>query len=162
MTRQAQDTSVRVEIVVEAAIEEAFAVFTEGIGTWFPPEYNLLPVPIAERIFEPRAGGRVYDRGTDGSECHWGDVLAYEPPDRVVISWNISPRWEIITDAAQASEVEVRFVALDDGRTRVELEHRYLERHGPGWEGVRDGVDGSDGWPRYLARFDALVGSVDV
>jgi uncharacterized protein YndB with AHSA1/START domain len=86
MTTQAQETNVRVEIIVEAPIAQAFKVFTEGIGSWFPAEYNLLPVPIAERVFEPQVGGQVYDRGTDGTVCRWGRVLAYEPPGRVVIS----------------------------------------------------------------------------
>ena len=91
MSTQASETSVRQSIVVDAPIERAFSVFTDGIGTWFPSAYNLLDVEIAERVFEPRVGGRVFDRGTDGSECHWARVLAYEPPDRVVISWDISP-----------------------------------------------------------------------
>jgi uncharacterized protein YndB with AHSA1/START domain len=153
MTRQAQETSVRVQIVVEAPIAQAFAIFTEGIGTWFPPEYNLLPVPIAERVFEPRAGGRVYDRGIDGSECHWANVLAYEPPSRVVISWNINPRWQIETDLAKRSEVEVRFIAETPERTRVELDHRHLDRHGEGWEQGRDVLGSDGGWPGCLRRF---------
>ena len=156
------DTAVRHAVVVPVPVAEAVSAFTERIGEFKPPEHNMLGAPIAETVFESRVGGHIVDRAADGTECRWAQVRAFEPPHRLVFSWNISPRWEIITDAEQASEVEVRFVALDDGRTRVELEHRYLERHGPGWEGVRDGVDGSDGWPRYLARFDALVGSVDV
>src|SRR5262245_63129860 len=87
MTKETEKTSVRAQVVVEAPIERAFQVFTEGIGSWFPPEYNILAVQIAERVFEPRVGGHVYDRGIDGSECHWARVLAYEPPKRVVISW---------------------------------------------------------------------------
>jgi uncharacterized protein YndB with AHSA1/START domain len=153
MTRQAQETSVRVQVIVDAPIEQAFAVFTEGIGTWFPPEYNLLPVPIAERVFEPRVGGRVYDRGVDGSECQWAQVLVYEPPARVVISWNISPRWQIETDRKKASEVEVQFVSEARDRTRVELEHRHLERHGEGWERTRDELGSEGGWPGCIRRF---------
>jgi uncharacterized protein YndB with AHSA1/START domain len=151
--RDAQGTIVRVQVVVEAALDQAFRTFTEGIGTWFPPEYNLLAVPIAERVFEPRAGGRVYDRGVDGSECQWARVLVYEPPDRVVISWDISPRWQIETDLAKTSEVDVRFVAEAIDRTRVELEHRHLERHGEGWEKERDDLGGEGGWPGCLRRF---------
>ena len=94
MTDQQAATSVQTSIVVDAPIEDAFAIFTEGIGTWWPHEYNLLEVDVAERIFEPRVGGQVYDRGVDGSECHWARVLAYDPPDRVVISWDINPRWQ--------------------------------------------------------------------
>ena len=157
MSTQAADTSVRSSIVVEAPLDRAFSVFTEGIGTWFPREYNLLDVEIAERVFEPHVGGQVYDRGTDGSECRWARVLAYEPPERVVISWDISPQWQIETDPARTSEVEVRFLAEAPDRTRVELEHRNLDRHGEGWEGVREGVGGEGGWPLYLQRYGELL-----
>jgi len=153
MTPQAQDTSVQSDVVVEAPIERAFAVFTEGIGSWFPSEYNLLGVDIAERVFEPRVGGQVYDRGVDGSECRWARVLAYEPPRRVVISWDISPQWQIETDPEKTSEVEVQFTAEGPGRTRVELEHRNLERHGDGWEITRESVGGEGGWSGCLRRF---------
>jgi len=156
MSAQATHTSVRTSIVVEAPIERAFAVFTEDFGRFKPREHNLLEVEIAETVFEPREGGHVYDRGVDGSECRWARVLAYEPPNRVVISWDISPQWQIETDLEKTSEVEVRFVAESEERTRVQLEHRNLERHGDGWEGVRDGVAGEEGWPLYLQRFSEL------
>ncbi len=152
-----QDTSVQAQIMVDAPIERAFSVFTDDIGSWFPSEYNLLETEIAERVFEPREGGHVYDRGTDGSECHWARVLSYEPPDRVVISWDIGPQWQIETDPEKTSEVEVRFISEGPGRTRVELEHRHLDRHGPGWEGVRDGVADDAGWPLYLAKYADVV-----
>jgi uncharacterized protein YndB with AHSA1/START domain len=84
-------------------------------------------------------------------------VLAYEPPERVVISWDISPHWQLETDLEKTSEVEVRFVAEAPERTRLELEHRNLERHGEGWEGVRDGVASEGGWPLYLNRFAELL-----
>lgn len=157
MTTQAQETAVRSTIVVEAPIERAFRVFTEDFGSFKPPEHNLLGVEIAETIFEPRAGGHLYDRGVDGSECRWARVLAYEPPDRVVFSWDISPQWQLETDPEKTSEVEVRFVSETPERTRVELEHRKLDRHGEGWEGVREGVGGEGGWPLYLGRFAELL-----
>ena len=119
----------------------------------------MLGVAIAETVFEPHVGGDVFDRGVDGSVCRWAWVLAYEPPDRVVISWDISPQWQIETDLEKTSEVEVRFIAEAPERTRVELEHRNLDRHGDGWEAVRDGVDGADGWPLYLHRFAAVLAS---
>ena len=159
MTTPAEATSIRHEIVVRAPIERAFSVFTERFGSFKPPEHNMLSVPISETVFEPRAGGRVYDRGTDGSECQWARVLAFEPPDRVVISWDISPQWQIETDLDRTSEVEVRFVADAPERTRVLLEHRNLDRHGDGWEAVRDGVDGEGGWPTYLRRFADVLTS---
>ncbi len=84
-------------------------------------------------------------------------MLAYEPPNRVVFTWDISPHWQIETDLQKTSEVEVRFVAETPDRTRVELEHRNLDRHGDGWEAMRAGVDSSDGWSLYLGRFAELV-----
>jgi uncharacterized protein YndB with AHSA1/START domain len=153
MTTQAQDTSVRTQVVVEAPVERAFRVFTEDFGSFKPPEHNLLSTEIAETVFELHEGGHVYDRGVDGSECRWARVLAYEPPDRVVFSWDISPQWQIETDLDKTSEVEVRFTAEAPDRTRVELEHRNLDRHGEGWEAERDGVGGDQGWPLYLDRF---------
>ena len=157
MTDQAAATSVQASIVVDAPIEEAFSIFTEGIGSWWPPEYNLLEVDIAERVFEPRVGGEIYDRGVDGSECHWGNVLVYEPPDRVVISWNLSPHWQVEGDAARRSEVEVRFVAEGAERTCVNIDHRHLDRHGDGWEGLRDSVGSDGGWPGCVRRFGERI-----
>jgi uncharacterized protein YndB with AHSA1/START domain len=157
MTTQAQATTVRQEIVVEAPVERAFRVFTEQMDKIKPREHNMLGVDIEETVFEPRAGGRIYDRGTDGSECEWASVVAYEPPDRVVFSWNISPHWQVETDPARRSEVEVRFIAEGPERTRVELEHRHLDRHGDGWENLRAGVAAPDGWPLYLQRYTDLL-----
>ena len=148
---------VRREIVVEAPIERAFSVFTERFGDFKPPEHNLLGVAIAETVFEPKVGGHIYDRGVDGSECRWARVLAFEPPTRVVFSWDIGPTWQIETDPGSTSEVELRFVAETPARTRLELEHRHLERHGQGWESLSDGVADEAGWPLYLARFAALL-----
>jgi uncharacterized protein YndB with AHSA1/START domain len=153
MTTPAGATSIRHEVVVEAPIERAFTVFTDGFGSFKPREHNMLGVDIVETVFEPREGGHVYDRGVDGSECRWARVLVYEPPDRVVLSWDISPQWQVETDPARTSEVEVRFVSEASHRTRVELEHRNLDRHGDGWEAVRAGVDSDGGWPLYLQRF---------
>jgi uncharacterized protein YndB with AHSA1/START domain len=153
---QAASPVVRRQIVVEAPIGQAFSVFTERLGDFKPPEHNLLSSPIAETVFEPRVGGHIYDRGTDGTECHWARVLVYEPPRRVVFSWDIGPTWQLEPNPDNASEVEVRFVEEAPGRTRVELEHRNIDRHGPGWEAVADGVGHDQGWPLYLARYAAL------
>ena len=148
---------VRREIVVKAPIEKAFAVFTDRFGDFKPPEHNLLGAPLVETVFEPRVGGYITDRATDGSECRWARILAYEPPTRVVFSWDIGPTWQVESDPGRASEIEVVFTAEAPDRTRVALEHRHLDRHGPGWESVRDGVDSPEGWPLYLARFAALL-----
>jgi uncharacterized protein YndB with AHSA1/START domain len=157
MSTQATETTVATSIVVEAPIERAFRVFTQDFGRFKPPEHNMLGVEIAETVFEPSVGGYLYDRGIDGSECRWARVLAFEPPELVVFSWDISPQWQLETDSAKTSEVEVRFIPEAPDRTRVELEHRNLERHGEGWEGVRDGVGGDEGWPLYLQRYAALL-----
>jgi uncharacterized protein YndB with AHSA1/START domain len=152
-------TTVRRSIVVEAPIEIAFEVFTEQFDGIKPREHNLLGVEIAESVLERRVGGYLYDRGVDGSECRWARVLAYDPPERLVFSWDISPQWQIETDPDNTSEVEVRFIAEGDNHTRVELEHRNLDRHGGDWRTLRDGIGGEGGWPLYLQRFADLVGA---
>jgi uncharacterized protein YndB with AHSA1/START domain len=157
MSTQAAETSIRTSVEVEVPIDRAFRVFTEDFDRIKPRDHNMLEVDIEESIFEPRVGGRVYDRGVDGSECQWARVLAYEPPDRIVFSWDINPQWQLETDLENASEVEVRFTAAGAERTRVELEHRHLDRHGDGWEGMRAGVEGDQGWPLYLQRFAELA-----
>jgi uncharacterized protein YndB with AHSA1/START domain len=155
MTQEAAAV-VRKQIVVEAPVDRAFEVFTRRLGDFKPPEHNLLAVPIAETVFEPRVGGHIYDRGTDGSECRWARVLVYEPPGRVVFSWDIGPTWQVETEPENTSEVEVRFIAETAERTRIELDHRNIDRHGPGWQAVADGVGHDQGWPLYLERFAAL------
>lgn len=150
-------TTVRRAVTVPVAPAEAFAVFTERLGDFKPPEHNLLSVPIAETVLEPRAGGGIVDRGVDGSECRWARILTFDRPNRLVFSWDIGPTWQIEADPDRVSEVEVRFLAEGSGSTRVEIEHRHLDRHGPGWESVRDGVDDDQGWPLYLDRFASLV-----
>ena len=160
MNQQLGETAVRHSIVVEAPLERAFSVFTQDFGRFKPPEHNMLGVEIAETVFEARVGGYLYDRGVDGSECRWARILAYEPPTRLVISWDISPHWQIESDLDKTSEVEVLFTAEAPGRTRVELEHRNLDRHGDGWVGMRDGVDDDQGWPLYLHGFAALFPAV--
>jgi hypothetical protein len=157
MSQQPPSTTVRHSIVVEAPIDKAFRVFVEDFGRFKPPEHNLLGSEIAETVFEEYVGGALFDRGIDGSECRWGRVLAFEPPHRVVVSWDISPTWQVESDPDRTSEFEVHFVSETPVRTRVELEHRHLERHGEGWEGVRDGVDADQGWPLYLRRYADLI-----
>jgi len=152
----AEAAVVRNQIVVEAPIARAFAVFTERFGDFKPPEHNLLDASIAETVFEPHVGGHIYDRAVDGSECRWARVLTYEPPDRVVFSWDISPQWQLETDPSHTSEVDVRFIAETPHRTRLDLEHRHIDRHGPGWREVRNGVGDDAGWPLYLAKYKTL------
>jgi uncharacterized protein YndB with AHSA1/START domain len=155
MTSQTADTAVQTSVVVSASQEHAFSVFTEGIGSWWPPDHHILQGELAEMVFEPHVGGAVYDRATDGTECRWGRVLAYEPPHRFVITWNISLEWQLEEDPDKVSEIEVTFVT--ESMTRVELTHRNLDRHGPGWEQMRDAVGSPDGWQRSLDLFAAQV-----
>jgi uncharacterized protein YndB with AHSA1/START domain len=153
---QARSDTIRHEVVVNTSLERAFGVFTEQFGDFKPREHNLMSVPIVETVFEPRVGGHIYDRGEDGSVCKWASIVAYEPPNRIVFTWNIGPTWQLETDPARRSEVEVRFIAESADSTRVELEHRHIERHGDGWQAVAAGVGGDGGWPLYLTRYVGL------
>jgi uncharacterized protein YndB with AHSA1/START domain len=157
MTTAPQTTAVTAETVVEVPIERAFRVFTEDFDRIKPRDHNLLPVEIEETVLEPHPGGNIYDRGVDGSECRWARVLAFEPPHRLLFSWDISPRWQLETDPNRTSEIEIRFTELGPSSTRVRLEHRHLERHGNGWEAERDSVSGDEGWPLYLSRYAEAV-----
>ena len=155
MSTQSTAAPVRTSIVVEAPVQRAFEVFTQEMKSWWPEDHHLIDGELAEMIFEQHVGGRVYDRTVDGRECTWARVVAYEPPDHLVFTWDISPAWEIETDPERASEVEVHFVAESDSRTRVDLEHRHLDRHGDGWEGMHGAVSSPGGWPKTLAAYAA-------
>lgn len=157
MTPSPGPTSVHATIEVEAPRRRAFVVFTRDLGSFKPPDHNLLGVPLAETVVEPHVGGHIIDRGTDGSECRWARVLVYDPDERFVFSWDIGPSWEVETDEAKTSEVEVTFTALSPDRTRVDIDHRHLDRHGDGWIGLREGVSTDEGWPLYLLRYAALL-----
>ena len=146
MTMQAEATSVLRTTTVQAPIERAFSTFTERIQEWWDPSHHLLESELAEMVFEPFVGGNVYDRGVDGSECRWSRVLAYEPPHRLVFSWDISSSWQLETDPEKTSEIEVRFTAESPDRTHVSLEHRNLDRHGEGWQQMREAVGSPNGW----------------
>lgn len=159
MTVQEAETSVFTSRVVNAPIERAFHVFTEGMPTWWPADHHILEAELAEMVFEPRVGGRIIDRGVDGSECAWSRILAFDPPHRFVFSWDITADWKIETDPEKASQVEVRFIAESEDRTRVELEHRQLQRHGQGWETMRNAVGSPGGWPGV---WDAYVPALSV
>ena len=158
MSTQTANTSVTSSVVVDAPIEKAFSVFTDGIATWWSPDHHVLQTELAEMVFEPREGGFIYDRGVDGSECRWARVLVYQPPHRLVFSWDISLQWQIELDPTRTSEVDVRFTAEGPSRTRVELEHRHIDRHGDGWEQMRDAVGSPDGWAVGLRRFGERFG----
>ena len=157
MTTQAASDVVRTSIVVNAPLERAFSVFTTGIDTWWPRSHTIGDSPLAEMVLECREGGRAYGLGEDGSEADWGRVLVYEPPNRIVVSWDITLAWKHELDPAKASEFEVSFTPEGDGRTLVVLEHRHLDRHGEGWEDMRDAVGSPNGWGGGLGAFAKAV-----
>ncbi|MBM2622612.1 SRPBCC family protein [Actinoplanes sp. LDG1-06] len=150
------------QVVVKAPLERAFELFTTRFGDIKPRDHYLMSSPLAETVFERHVGGRIYDRAEDGSVFAWARVLAYEPPNRVVFSWDIGVEWTLETDLENTSEVEIRFISEAPDRTRVELEHRKLDRHGPGWESLRDAIGNDQGWPLYLERFVTVVESDEV
>lgn len=149
--------AVRRSVEVAAPVDRAFDVFVDRIGDWWPARHAIGVVPKATARMERGQGGRVLEIGTDGSECQWGTILTWEPPHRLVIAWQITARWSAEPDLSRASEYEVRFVALDEARTRVHLEHRHLDRHGDGGGSMRAAVDGPDGWSGVLAHFARLA-----
>jgi uncharacterized protein YndB with AHSA1/START domain len=145
--------AVRRSVTVNAPTDKAFRVYTEGFNSWWPPQHHIGTAELAEAVLETRPGGRWYERGVDGSTCEWGRVLAYEPPHRIVLSWQINGAWQYDPDPAHGSEVEVLFTDLGDGRTRVDLEHRAFERHGETGEAVQTGVSGDQGWAWIIERY---------
>jgi uncharacterized protein YndB with AHSA1/START domain len=148
--------SVRKVMKVQAPPAVAWRVFTEKMGTWWPlAQYKIGKSNAVDAVIEPRPGGRWYERGEDGTTCQWGSVLSWEPPSRLVLSWDITADWQY--DPSLKTEIEVRFIADGANATRVELEHRHLDRQGDGWEGVRDSVGSQDGWPVYLNRYVDLL-----
>ena len=158
MSQQATDLAVRRSIVVEAPQERAFTVFTEGMSTWWPLETHHIGEQKAEAaVVEPRAGGRWYERAADGTECEWGRVIAWKPPERVVFGWHLGPEWKYDPDEALATEVEVRFVVEGPTTTRVELEHRGFERLGERADELRIPVAGEGGWSGLLELFSKAV-----
>lgn len=143
---------VRKTVVVQTSQARAFQVFTQGMDRWWPRQsHHIGKAEMAECILEPREGGRWYERGVDGSECDWGKVLRWEPPSCVVLAWQIDASWQY--DAKLVTEVEVRFIVEAPTRTRVELEHRNLERFGPSAAELRKTIDSAGGWPHLLERF---------
>jgi len=153
--------SVRKSIVVNASPARAFEVFTAGFDTWWPRSHHIGSSPMKKAIVEGFAGGRCYSEQVDGTECPWGTVLAWEPPHRFVMAWQINGAWKFEPDLTKASEVEILFTREADGRTRVDLEHRHLQRHGDGAAAMRTAVDSPNGWGSLLQLFaDEVARSV--
>jgi uncharacterized protein YndB with AHSA1/START domain len=139
-------------VTVGVPVERAFRAFTDSFNTWWPAQYHIGAADLAEAILEPRQGGRWYERGVDGSECDWGRVLTWEPPHRLVVTWQINGAWQYDPDPDHASEIEVRFSADGPEHTTVELEHRHLDRLVDG-QALRDGITGGGGWGALLELF---------
>lgn len=148
--------SVRKVVTVEAPQRIAWRVFAEGMSTWWPlAQYKIGSAPAVAAVVEPFVGGRWYERGDDGSTCDWGRVLAWEPPARLVLTWDISADWQ--HDPDLGTEIEIRFVAEREDRTRVELEHRRLDRYGARRDEMRALFDKGGDWGRILAGFAAVA-----
>ncbi len=153
-------TPVRKSVTVNARPDLTFRVFTNGFDTWWPRSHHIGKSPMKKAIIEERAGGRCYTEQIDGSECDWGSVLVWEPPRRFVMAWQVTGDWQFEPDLTKASEVEVIFTPVGDQLTRVDLEHRHLERHGAGAAAVRAAVDSPNGWTGVLQAFVNQVEAV--
>src|SRR5436190_20517858 len=156
MSASTDANSVRKVVSVQAPQDVAWRVFTEKMGTWWPlGEYKIGKAKAVDAVIEPRVGGRWYERGDDGSTCQWGSVLSWEPITRLVLSWDITANWQYDPDLK--TEIEVRFIAEGESATRVELEHRKLDRYGARRDEMRRIFDTEGDWGRLLAMFAALA-----
>lgn len=152
VSRNFDPNTVRKVVSVRASQTVAWQVFTEKMGTWWPlASYKIGKATAVDAVLEPHVGGRWYEQGEDGSICQWGSVLAWEPPSRLVLSWDIGADWQY--DPTLKTEIEVRFIAEGSDRTRVELEHRHLERYGAHRDKMRAVFDTEGDWGRLLQAF---------
>jgi len=160
MTTMQQGTVAPVQksVRVKADPARAFHVFTAEYDSWWPRTHHIGKSPMKKAIIEGKSGGRCYTEQVDGTECDWGTVLVWEPPQRFVLAWQITHEWGYEPDLAKSSEVEVRFSPDGDGYTRVALEHRNLERHGlVGGNTLRTAVDSEGGWTGLMKMYAELV-----
>jgi uncharacterized protein YndB with AHSA1/START domain len=151
---------VKKQIVVNAPQERAFRVFTAGIDRWWPREHHIGKSPLARAVLEGRAGGRWYSVNEDGSECDVGKVLSWEPPGRLVLAWQITADWQY--DPTFVTEIEVTFIAQGPNRTRVDLEHRDLERYGERAAPLRKSIDSAGGWSKIIEQFAKFAEAHDL
>jgi uncharacterized protein YndB with AHSA1/START domain len=143
-------------ITVPTDPQRAFEVFTAKLSTWWPKSHSINEAEAADFVMEPVAGGRWYEVGVDGSECETGRVLEYDPPNRLLLAWHLDGNWAYDPDPATSSEIEVRFIA-EGGATRVELEHRFLERHRNAVDDLRTSINGEGGWGSLLELYAAVI-----
>jgi hypothetical protein len=149
--REISPAPIRKSVVVHAPAARAFAFFTSGMDRWWRPEHHIATNPFAEIVMEPRAGGRWFERDRDGAECEWGKVLVWNPPEQVVLAWQLNADWRYDPDFI--TELEVRFIPQGYTKTRVELEHRGLEKFGAKADAVRASLDSPEGWNGAVAEY---------
>jgi predicted enzyme related to lactoylglutathione lyase len=159
MTQPLTVAPVRTSVTVAVSREHAFAVFTERFDTWWPRSHHTGPGELAEVRLEPHEGGRWYEVRSDGSQGEWGRVLAWEPPTRLLLAWQLDATFHY--DPGFVTEVEVTFIAQTPHRTEVVLEHRRLEQYGERSREIRESIGSAGGWPEILGSFAQLAGSVD-
>jgi hypothetical protein len=156
MTRlEIRPAPVNRSVVVKADVERSFAAFTGRMGRWWPSSHQIGSTPFADVIVEPRAGGRWYERSADGAECEWGKVLVWDPPARLILAWQLDANWKY--DPGLVMEVEITFTALETGMTRVDLEHRNLEKYGDRADATRDALGSERGWLGILKSFVSVI-----
>jgi len=151
--------AVRRTLRLDVPIDFAFRTLTAKMASWWPATHHIAKTPFSEIVIEPRPGGRWFERDAAGAECEWGRVLEYEPPKRLVVAWHLQQDWNFDPDPARASEVIFDFIAVGPEETRLEFEHRHLERHGEGWEKLRAAVDSPGGWTGVLAQYETVFGA---
>lgn len=150
-------TAVKRTIHVAVPIEKAFQVFVEKMGQWWPATHHIGAEPFHDVVVEPKQGGRWFELDSKGAECQWGRVLLWEPPRRLILSWQMQPDWKVDLDREKGSEVALLFVAEGPSATRLEFEHRYIERHGTGFEKLFEGVNSPGGWTAVLASYQEAM-----
>jgi uncharacterized protein YndB with AHSA1/START domain len=143
-------------VTVGVPVEQAFDVFTGSFDAWWPHQYHIGQADVDEVVLEPGEGGRWYERGVDGSECDWGRVLIWQPPHRLVFTWQISGAWQFDPDPDHASEIEVRFTADGPEQTTIAVEHRHFERL-DGGQAVNDAIRGGGGWTLLLEGYAKTI-----
>lgn len=155
--KQSHEKTVQCSLSLPVTAPHAFRHFTEGMHVWWPAAYTWSQEVLKEIGIEPGVNGRCYERGPYNFSCDWGRVLVWEPPYRLVFTWQISPQREPVPDPAQASEVEVRFVPQDPSNTQVQLEHRYFDRHGENGAAYQTMLASPEGWPYILDSYAKSV-----
>jgi uncharacterized protein YndB with AHSA1/START domain len=151
------DVAVHQVVTVNAPIGTAFAVFTEGFDSWWPRTHKIGAADLKQAVMEGKEGGRWYEVGADGTECDWGRVLVWDPPARLVLGWQLDASWQY--DPGLLTEVEVRFTEVGPRRTRVELEHRDLDRYGEARDEMRAALDAEGGWSGLMALYAQTAGA---